>query len=67
MLQYNDDGAGARQFLLTMWIETMSNYIVVATTYPISATGAFSITVQGPAAVSISLINATGQYSYCDP
>ena len=61
MLQFNDDGAGSSQFLLSMWLQTMQDYIVVATTFRVSDTGAFTIIVQGPAVVSMSLINATGQ------
>ena len=61
MLQFNDEDADAQQFLLSMWLQTMITYIVVATTYGASVTGSFSIIVQGPAVVSLSLTNATGQ------
>ena len=61
MLRSNDDGAGANQFLLSMYLQTMNDYILVATTFGASVTGSFTIIVQGPAAVNISLTNATGQ------
>ena len=60
LLQFNDDGAGSGQFLLSSVLQTMIDYILVATTYPASSTGPFSVIVQGPAAVSLTLINATG-------
>ena len=66
MFQFNDDDGGSSQFLLSMWLETMNAYIVVVTTFPPLLTGAFCITMRGPAAVTISLINATGQSSH-DP
>ena len=59
MLQSNDDGAGNTQFLLSLWLQTMTNYIVVATTYSAITTGSFFVIVQGPAAVSLALTNAT--------
>ena len=61
MLQFNDDDAGSTQFLLSMWLQTMTDYILVATTFYPFYTGAFSVVVQGPAVVSISVTNATGQ------
>ena len=61
MLQYNDDDAGSSQFLLSMGLQTMNDYIVVATTFFPFQTGTYSVIVQGPAAASISVTNATGQ------
>ena len=60
MLQYDDQSAWAYQFLLSMYLQTLTNYIVVATTYDALATGSFSILVQGPATVNISLADAPG-------
>ena len=60
-LQENDDGAGANQFLLSMYLQTMTDYILVSTTFGLSISGAFTIIVQGPATVNLSLTNSTGQ------
>ena len=55
MLQFNDDRGGADQFLLSMYLQTMTTYIIVATTFRASVTGSFTIIVQGSAVVYISL------------
>ena len=64
LLQSNDDGSGSRQFLLSQVLQTMNDYILVATTFDPAITGVFAIIVKGPAAVSLSLINATGQWRW---
>ena len=61
LLQSNDDGSGSRQFLLSQVLQTMNDYILVATTFDPAITGAFSIIVQGPAAVTLSFLSTTGQ------
>ena len=62
LLQSNDDGAGSSQFLLSRVLQTMVDYILVVTAYHPATTGAFSIIVQGPAAVSLTSINVTGNW-----
>ena len=61
LLQSDDDGAGARQFQFTMVFQTMTDYIVVATTYASNVTGAFSILATGPDSMRFSLMNTTGE------
>jgi hypothetical protein len=61
VLQFNDNATSSGQFLLSMWLQPMFNYILVATTSLTVWQGDISIIVQGPAAVNLSLTNATGQ------
>ena len=67
LLQSNDDGAGSSQFFLSLVLQTMIDYILVATTFSPMETGEFSIIVQGPATVNFTLTNATGQYQNDTP
>ena len=61
LLQSNDDGGESSQFLLSLVLQTTIDYILVATTFDPAITGVFSIIVQGPAAVSLTPINATSK------
>ncbi|CAF3377068.1 unnamed protein product [Rotaria sp. Silwood1] len=56
MITYDDDGAGARQFLLTIQIDTVARYILVATTYSTNVQGSFLIIANGPGSVGFILI-----------
>ena len=56
----DDTDANTNQFMLSVWLQTMYDYILMTTTYAPLNIGAFSIIVQGPATVSLSLVNATG-------
>ena len=62
LLQYNDDDndTGTHEFKLSLWLQTMTNYVVVVTTYSTKTTAPFSILVEGPTAVNLSSTNATG-------
>ena len=48
----NDDGGGASQFLMTMYLQAMFNYTLVVTTYYPNVTGPFSVSVAGQASVT---------------
>ena len=61
LLQMDDNGGGSNQFKISMVLSTMVDYILVVTTSRPSAKRAFSIIVQGPAVVSLSFINSTGE------
>jgi hypothetical protein len=61
LLQFNDNGTSSAQFWLSMWLQPMIDYILVATTSLPLTEAAMPIVVQGPAAINLSLINATGQ------
>ena len=48
LLQSADEEAGASQLLLSLVLQTMTDYILVATIYYLSEQEAFSIIVNGP-------------------
>lgn len=61
-LLYSDDsGGGDDQFLLSVILQTMNDYIMVATTFYPNEIGPFSILAIGPESVSFSFANMTGE------
>lgn len=48
LINQNDDGGGYRQFLFSMYFNSLTKYILIVTTYLEDTTGPFSILVAGP-------------------
>lgn len=57
MLQFNDDMGGDLQFLMSSMLQSMTHYILVATTFFPNVTGVFSIVVSGSGSVNLTHIN----------
>ena len=53
LLIQNDDCGGRQQFYMEYLLQFNLNYILVVTTWDSNVTGAYSIQVVGPAAVSL--------------
>ncbi|CAF4383424.1 unnamed protein product, partial [Rotaria sp. Silwood2] len=60
VLDMNDEGAGnGGQFMFSRIFQTLTQYILVVTTYDQAVTGPFSIIVTGPALIQFSQINGS--------
>lgn len=59
LLMDNDDSGGFPQFLLHIYLQEFSTYIVVVTTHREYVTGNFSLTAQGVGSVSFAPFNPT--------
>ena len=52
VVMFNDDGGGASQFLMTIYLQAMFNYTLVVTAYYANVTGPFSVSASGNALVT---------------
>ncbi|CAF2845938.1 unnamed protein product [Rotaria sp. Silwood2] len=57
ILAIDDDSGGYYQFMFTIVLQTLSQYILVVTTFNKNVTGPFTITAVGLASVEFSRIN----------
>ena len=53
LMRENDDECGNRQFGFRLFLPSKAAYSLVATTFRIKDTGAFTITVSGPSSVTL--------------
>jgi hypothetical protein len=63
LIASDDDGAGDRQFQISLYLQSGRTYILVVTTLSTSITGSFSVRVVGPASVSLFEITPTTRKS----
>ncbi|CAF4100912.1 unnamed protein product, partial [Rotaria sp. Silwood2] len=63
ILAIDDDSGGNYQFMFSMFLQTLSQYILVATTYNKNITGPFTITAHGLAPVGFTRINISSKSS----
>ncbi|CAF1338360.1 unnamed protein product [Adineta steineri] len=63
-ITYDDDDGGAHQFKFTAYLQTLTRYILVATTYATNTIGPFTITATGVAPISFSSINVSSSSSF---
>jgi hypothetical protein len=59
----NDDSAGNQQFRLYIWLNNMTTYVLVVTTYLPNITGAFSINAIGLKSIILPDTNTPGKSS----
>ncbi|CAF4519539.1 unnamed protein product, partial [Rotaria sp. Silwood2] len=59
LLAENDDGPSSTNFQISIYLQALTRYIVVVTTYDPSTTGTFSIVASGIASVIFSPINSS--------
>ena len=57
MTAYNDDGGGQQQFAMNIFINTITTYILVVTTYEPNIVGPFSIIGFGFGSITFSPID----------
>ncbi|CAF1510988.1 unnamed protein product [Rotaria sp. Silwood1] len=55
----NNDGVDNQEFRLYIWLDTVTTYVLVVTTFNPNVTGPFSINVTGLASVTFSPMNAS--------
>ncbi|CAF3741831.1 unnamed protein product [Rotaria sp. Silwood1] len=63
LLASNNDGVDNQGFRLYIWLDTVTTYVLVVTTFNPNVTGPFSINVTGLASVTFSPMNASGENS----
>jgi hypothetical protein len=63
LLACDNDGAGNQQFRLHIWLDNVTTYVLIVSTYLPDVTGIFSINPIGSALIEFSPISISGKSS----
>jgi hypothetical protein len=61
LLSYDDDSGGDHQFMFKVYLQILTEYILVSTTHYQNITGSFTITAIGPELVSFSQLDISSK------